>query len=792
MLLRTLGGLELSGCSFTRLKPLVLLSYLALEGVCERRLLAELFWPEAADRLNSLSRALSQLRKGAPGAVDADELRVWTTVPCDAVAFLQACELRDHSAALAHYRGPFLHGVRLSEPGVELEEWLYSTRERLAARAQAAMLQLAEAQALSGRWTEAASLAERAYTLAGAPEPEMLPRYYALLVAGDHPFREVVRQEAASYGIALALSQAEALARLQSTPIGRQRERARLEALAEGQWAWLGGAAGMGKTTLLKSLTGLYLPARSGLPYATLEPLLGESIAEGELRMLRRLSQQRGSWLIDDWERCDRESQALLVRLRDLRPQLRVIIAGRERPPLPFDLALELGPLPPEELADPALWQQTGGLPALIAAHGRGEPLAAALERGLSELPEAARRVYLALSLLDHPELPLVRRALKLSATDMAQALELLIRAGLSEPSGAPRATAAARDYLAQQPLLEGELALALARQLEGAAAYPFYQRGRLLWEASDEAAISASYRAWVQELLRRGFPQRALESLQGAPDTPELRLLKARALERAGRFQEALAALTGLPESAAVLALKGTLLWRLGQPEAAQAASKRALSGELEVRAEALSTLAHLARSRGDYPEAIALTKRAVALWQSLGQRERWADGLNNLAVALALAGMAAEAAFAEALSVAEDYQLLKARILLNQGVMHERAGRLEAAKNAYREAIVLAEQLGGNEIAANAWNNLGVIYHKVGELAAAKGAYEMALERARLAGERRMLGMFMANYAELTENFEAWNEALQILEAAGHAEEAAQYRAELPADHPFRHACS
>jgi tetratricopeptide (TPR) repeat protein len=785
-----LGRLELAGSAFTRVKPLILLSYLLLEGVKDRRYLADFFWPDASDSLNSLSRALSQLRKGAPGVIAADETRVWATVTSDVTEFLGALEARDYARALALYQGPFLHGAYLNDWGLELEEWIYETRERLAARAQDAMLQLAEDHAAHGRFREGAAVAERAYELPSAPtpEPEALVRYYALLTAGDSLLKDKVRQEAESYGIPLMLEKQDAKARLQSTFIGRQTERQRLESLATGQWAWLVGAAGMGKTTLLRSLSGTYLPAKSGLPYATLEPLLGQTLAEGEERMLRRLSHQEGTWLLDGWEWCDAESQALLRRLRDVRPNARVIIASRERAPFRVDVELELHPFRPDELThDPTLWDETGGLPALVAAYTRGEPLTAALESKLTALGDQAKRVYLALSELESPDPALVRRALGLSAGDMAAALETLIAAALIEPSGKVRA-AAVRDYLAESPVLESEIAICLARQLSGLAAYPFYHKARLLWEDADTPAISQAYCAWAQELLRRGFPQRAVDSLQEAPATPEVSFLKARAMERAGLFKEALKELNGLSESADVLALKGALLWRLGKPEAAQQASEQALDGDIEARATALLTLGNLARSKGDYAESITLTRRSAALWQSLGQQDRWADTLNNLAVAEALAGMDAEQTFAEALRVATDYQVLRAKILINQGIVRERLGNFNDAKGSYREAALLTEQIGSHDLAATAWNNLGVILHKEGRQADAKRAYENALERARNAGERRLLGMFMANYAELTENREAWQEALRILEESGHAEEAAQYRAELPANHPFK----
>lgn len=791
MLLKALGGLELEGTAFTRAKPLLLLAYLTLEGARERRFVAELFWPGASDKLNSLSRALSQLRKGAAGSVEADEHRVWSTVGSDVETFLERVAAKDYRAALEHYRGPFLEATTLSDWGVEVEEWVYEKRERLAGRAQEAYLALAEEAASRGRFHEAADHAESAFRLEGAPvpEPESLLRYFALLQAGENPLAARVREEADGYGIALRLSPAEARSRLRSTFLGRERERARLEGLRPGQWAWLRGGAGMGKTTLLRSLPGTYLQGRAGLPYATLEPVLGGALEEGEEAMLRRLSGATGSWLVDGWTWMDPESQKLLRQLRDLRPDVSVTIASREDAPFRVDVELELVPLSAEELAgQPGLFEATGGLPALVGARLRGEPLEAALETRLHALSATAADIYLALVLLEQPEPTLVRRGLDLEAAAMVAALEELVAAGLTDQGGAPRAAQAAREYLEGRPLVASRLALGVARELAGADAFPHYSRARLLWEDGDLPAVEASYLAWGAELLRRGFAQRAAEVLTEAPGSEAVLFLRARSLERAGVYKEALKLLEGVAESPKVMALRGALLWRLGRPAEAQRAAEGALEGEPEARAEALNTLGNLERSAGNFREAAALARRAAAVWQSLGQRTRWSGALNNYAIALTLAGEEAEGAFHEALEVAGDNPLLRARVFLSLGWMHERLQRPDAARESYRQAADLAEGVGATDSAAYAWNNIGVLDHRERRPEAARAAYERALDLARQAGELRMIGMFMANLAELTNNVDAWKEALRILEEAGHGDEAEQYRADLPADHPFR----
>src|SRR5690606_41914809 len=82
MELRTLGGLGLAGAGFARVKPLLLLAYLALEGPKERRFLADLLWPRAANPRHSLSVALSQLRTALDAEPGGNDTRLWTQGEC--------------------------------------------------------------------------------------------------------------------------------------------------------------------------------------------------------------------------------------------------------------------------------------------------------------------------------------------------------------------------------------------------------------------------------------------------------------------------------------------------------------------------------------------------------------------------------------------------------------------------------------------------------------------------------------------------------------------------------------
>jgi tetratricopeptide (TPR) repeat protein len=776
MYLRTLGGCALEGASFRREKPLILLAYLIIEGPRPRRFLAELFWPGAADPMNSLAVALSKLR--SLGAVLADEERAWSTLAADATEFMEHLRAGRPNEAIEIYRGAFLDGLGITLEE-ELEDWVLTTRDHLASGARSALLRQAEREASLGRFAVAGRLAEQALALNATTPAEApdLSRIHALLVAAESPLVEAARREAQELGLNLSLAPEGARGRLRQSLVGRDRELEKLLSLQSGDWAYLRGASGMGKTALLRRLAEenrafTYLPARSGLPYATLEPLLGRSVEEGAPTMLRQLSRREGGILIDDLEQTDPESRALLLQLRPLRPSLTVVLAGQAEPSSPAELLLELGPLSREALIDyPGAFEATGGIPGLLAAYLQGEGVREALEARLVRLSPQARELFLALCLFDEPDPLALREALGLTGIELARALEDLVELAFAEPSGRIRIRSAAQEYHEAHPAETARIALRLARTLSPLEAHPLWQRARALWEPADQTQVGQAYRAWSTELLRRGFPKRAAEMLLEAPAEPATLLLRARALERAQQYREGLELLQGLEASPEVLALRGAILWRLGRTQEAKEASEQALHGSEAARAEALNTLALLASLAGQHAEAASLLRRSASLWLLLGDRGRRAGALNNLAIAQSELGQDAEAAFGEALEAAGDDLALRARTLINLGRVREGRPDRAGAVAAYQEAATLAQEAGALGTAARAWNNLGALEHPTSPQAA-REAYQRSLALARQAGEKLLLATSLINLAELTHDREALEEALRLSEESGFAQ--------------------
>jgi len=186
MRLDMLGGLKLKGAAFRRPKPLLLLGYLALEGPKPRRYLAELFWPTAKNPLGSLSVALTQLKKAVPGVIVADEAAVRVRIDTDVAALKAAVESRDWATVDALDRGPFLQGLDLVL-GPELEEWVYTWRERIEGWVSEARLALGEAALEKGDLEAARRFAEAALGAGELIDGVLGTRLLSLLTASGSP-----------------------------------------------------------------------------------------------------------------------------------------------------------------------------------------------------------------------------------------------------------------------------------------------------------------------------------------------------------------------------------------------------------------------------------------------------------------------------------------------------------------------------------------------------------------------------------------------------------------------------
>lgn len=235
-MLLTLGPLELATGQFDRPKSLLLLAFLALEGPQSRARLRTLFWPAGADPALQLRVTLNRLRTALPESLTMKGEVLSTPLPCDAKALLNAFEAGNDPEVVRLYRACFLDGLTLPNLGEELEEWMFTTRETLAARARTSILRLSVQQARETHFRVAADWAARAWALKEAPEPaaSTLLDLHDLLLAGEHPDAPLVAHELTQLNLPITTSVQVARSRFARPPpklppllratVGRQSE----------------------------------------------------------------------------------------------------------------------------------------------------------------------------------------------------------------------------------------------------------------------------------------------------------------------------------------------------------------------------------------------------------------------------------------------------------------------------------------------------------------------------------------------------------------------------------------
>lgn len=766
MRLRTLGALQLEGGQLRRPKALLLLAYLTLEGRQARGHLAELFWPEATDRRNRLSVTLGRLRSDAPGAIDADDEQVAALLPCDAVALLDALARNDLGAATAAYGGAFLAGLDLPL-GVELEDWVYATREHLADRLRDALLQQASASAAHGDFERAALHAERAATLPGAtpPEPEVMGPLADLLAAGERDRSAALRQLALWDGEDVAATPAvtEARRRLRPTEpaatvihdlpesatpfIGRERELAGIADLfdrTDARLVTIHGPGGCGKTRLgLEVARGRARTAGVDAVHAVpllatandadviaaigaaigMPPLPGAPALE---RVVSGLLDRHVVLLLDEAEHLDGIAE-LAAALLTACPDLRLIVTSRKR----------------LELEQEYVWQ-LGGL--TLPAEDSPADIAAAGSDAVRLFLQRARRARADLE-LGSAELPVVARI-------------------CHQVEGSPLAIELAAVWLRSMPL--ADIAGAIAASLDAlqtpsrniAAGHrtmrAVFDRSWDLLDASSQAALTRL------AVFRGGFTADDAAAVADADASLLDHLVAAALLESvdAGRYrQHTLVAQYGRERLAADPATTAdaehrhvTAMERLALAVGAQLTSPDQARGFDRLDADLGNLRAALAYAERRAPAAgVRLAYAIDRFWFVRGHLRDLGEAVGRLLARSELAGPTAERAqalhmlaharedpdegaplVAEGLAIAEAVgdAALAASLLLRRAVFDQRTAAYAAARQALEDALARFRALGDRRGEAAALNGLGVTAYLRGNYADAERWYRASLE--------------------------------------------------------------
>jgi tetratricopeptide (TPR) repeat protein len=427
----------------------------------------------------------------------------------------------------------------------------------------------------------------------------------------------------------------------------------------------------------------------------------------------------------------------------------------------------------------------------------------------LNDLEPHIRNVFLALSLQTTTNLSIVRNALELTLSELADAQETLFMMGLIDQKAQVLAPELAVHWLETHVKDRQPLLLNMARATPSAEAFHLYQRVFAETQGfgglGDVQKARNAYCAHAKPLMDRlEFKAvialleevRNAERVMGVEPDAESIFLHAYALERSGRFKDALEIVAKLEverHDANVSALKSVLLWRAGKLEEAKALAEELLGNGVDSlwsQAMAHNTLGYVSSARGAFDDAVSHFNKSAELFEAVGDLQRSIGVLNNQGIELSKMGINAqkaraspseiegmlsdgEAAFQKALDGIErsgrGNQALEGRILLNMGAISEARSDWNEAAKRYARAEEAIAGLEMNGLSARLRFNLGVVHRRVGLLSEANALFREAIQKALAAGELQIQAEAMGHLAVMNKDIDQIELSLDLLHQVG-----------------------
>jgi tetratricopeptide (TPR) repeat protein len=268
---------------------------------------------------------------------------------------------------------------------------------------------------------------------------------------------------------------------------------------------------------------------------------------------------------------------------------------------------------------------------------------------------------------------------------------------------------------------------------------------GENLDEAEEGARLRARHRDYFLALAEEAVP-----SLVG----PEQALWLERLDRERDNFREALQR-AGAPEAKLRLA---AALWRFWFLRGSFAEGRRWLAEALNAegpatpaRANALYGAGNLAGMMGEYEPAVRFLRAALAVWETLDDRNGMALTLNSLGAMAQEQGDYAEArallgqSLAHFRGMSDSHGL--AHVLCNLGGVALAQADYDAARDLLEESLALLRLQRAEQAVALCLNNLAIIALHQGSYAGARAYHEEGLEIHRRLGDRRGIAFALSN---------------------------------------------
>ena len=172
----------------------------------------------------------------------------------------------------------------------------------------------------------------------------------------------------------------------------------------------------------------------------------------------------------------------------------------------------------------------------------------------------------------------------------------------------------------------------------------------------------------------------------------------------------------------------------------------------DARVRAQACFRLGRVSWRQARYDAAIEAFRRARVLATQLADEELRARTENGVGAVHYARGEYAKARswYGKALARSRD-DAMRARILVNLGVIANIEGRLEEAERHYAQSRAVFAMVGDSEGEALALHNLGMVHADLGQWPHAHADYQRCLHLFERLGNRAMVANVFVNRAEL-----------------------------------------
>ncbi|BBN94288.1 hypothetical protein DEGR_10210 [Deinococcus grandis] len=269
---------------------------------------------------------------------------------------------------------------------------------------------------------------------------------------------------------------------------------------------------------------------------------------------------------------------------------------------------------------------------------------------------------------------------------------------------------------------------------------------------------------------MKRGYPAKAAKTLEVAPQTDEVKLLRGWALIYSGEYQSALDCLKKVPDSAEEQVARASVLFRTGENEQAYQLARPLRQGNSEVNAHATFVLGLLHRHREEYEQARQNFRRSAHLWYLRGNLFEEVQSLSLAASAdCRMKQSEPDDAFAPILVRAQGHPAAEGFVLINYAVELEHAGQHTQVVDLLQRAAEHMGESGNLNGVAIAANNLGLRYHLDGNTHLAKRWYRKSIDLTFRTGDIRLLGLALSNLSELEVDLVGLEDALMLLNESG-----------------------